>query len=192
MRQFPNYYPNAVTGGDEEKRLDFENFQEFGEICTGDFSASLRAIGEFISNASGDCITEDVLPCRDSSECPAPLYGEGVGTCLANDGAGNIAEFSGEEPAGFCDTGVILRLVQGEGSLAVEDNEYCIPESINAMRTERPSCVVDPSRYSWQVCAASASAISFQWEGAEPAAVAQRLAGYDLELIYNATIEFEN
>ena len=58
MRQFPNYYPNAITGGDEDKRLDFENFQEFGEICTGDFSASLRAIGEFIGDAPGACITD--------------------------------------------------------------------------------------------------------------------------------------
>ncbi len=192
MRQFPNYYPNAVTGGDDEKRKDFENFQEFGEICTGDFSASLRAIGEFISNASGDCITDNVLPCRNSSECPSALYGDSAGTCLANDGSGNITEFSGNEDDGFCDTGVILRLVQGEGSLPVEENEYCIPESINAMRTESPSCVIDPSRYTWEVCPASASAIAFEWVGIEPAAVAQRLAGYQLELIYNATIEFEN
>ena len=192
MRQFPNYYPNAVTGDDPDKRLDFENYQEFGEICIGDFSASLRAIGEFISNASGDCITDTVLPCANSDECPSALYGGGAGTCLKHDEQGRTGQFSGDAADGFCDTGIILRLVQGEGSLPIEDNEYCIPESINAMRTERPSCVIDPSRYSLEVCPASASATTFEWVGAAPAAVAQRLAGYDLELIYNATIEFSD
>jgi hypothetical protein len=175
MRQFPNYYPNAVTGGDEEKRLDFENFQEFGEICTGDFSASLRAIGEFIGDAPGACITDRVYPCEATSECPAPLFGDAEPVCRTDLGV-----------EGFCDTGIILRLLQSDDGRPIEENAYCIPESINAMRTERPSCVVDPSRYDWVPCSANGGAITFEWVGASTGEVTRELAGYELEVVYNA------
>ncbi len=181
MRQFPNYYPNAVTGGDDEKRTNFEDFQEFGEMCTGDFSSSLSAIGEFIGDVSASCIDDRVLPCEESSQCPAALFGGAEPTCRTD-----------LKSEGFCDTGIILRLTEGEGSRPIAENRYCIPESINAMRTERPSCVIDSTFYEWVTCPASNDAITFEWSGASSAEVARELTGYQLEVIYNATFGDED
>ena len=192
MRQFPNYYPNAVTGGDPSKRLNFNDYQEFGEMCTGDFSASLRAIGEFIGDASGDCISYNGLPCSNSDQCPDALYGGSTGTCLEADEDGVMVEYSSAENdgVGFCDTGVILRMLQGEGGVSIEENDYCIPDSVNAMRTERPSCVVDPSFYRWVECPASSSAIAFEWTRDTQAEVFRRFAGYDIEVVYTVAPAF--
>ncbi len=46
MRQFPNYYPNAASGGSEATRTDFDNVKEAGEICAGDLSDVMRGVGE--------------------------------------------------------------------------------------------------------------------------------------------------
>ncbi len=120
MRQFPNYYPNAVTGGDDEKRRDFKNFQDFGEICAGDFSSSLGAIGDFVSTSMARCITDRVTPCSASDECEDAPFGGTSGTCLAPDGSGGLAEIDGEEPLGFCDTSITLSLLRGDGALPLD------------------------------------------------------------------------
>jgi hypothetical protein len=46
MRQFPNYYPNALTGGDAEARANFADVQEQGALCSGDIPGAMRGIGE--------------------------------------------------------------------------------------------------------------------------------------------------
>lgn len=178
IRQFQQYYPNDVT---EKTPLDFTKFNT-GWICNGDFAPALSAIAEFIKNVKPGCVTDNVMPCEQDTDCPAQLYSNAAGRCL------EVGESK------FCDSGIVLQISLDDEAGAqfpdINTNPYCMTESIGKLRTKTPSCLVKPELYSWQSCAAT-QGLSFEWMEDSPV-VAQKLAGYKLELIYNATVDDPN
>ncbi|MEM1349378.1 MAG: hypothetical protein AAGI01_12525 [Myxococcota bacterium] len=185
MRQFPSFFPRrrteeyAQTQGIsvEEARLDFDNVQEDSAICQGTFRPVLQAISQFLANIETGCISDDVFPCDADTVCPDHVLSDEAGTCQSTDG--------GKQ---FCDSGVLLRVQRIPGAnVDIEQLDICQPGSIDALRAEDSSCIVDRSEYTWTTCARNANGITFQWNS-DPTLVAQKLAGYKLELIYNATV----
>lgn len=180
IRQFANYYPNQVSKDDP---LNFA-LQEVGWMCIGNFAPALTAIAEFLVGLDPACVLEDVYPCESDNECPSQLYSGQSGTCTTHpvDGKGK-----------FCDSGIILQLVLTDPSAAqfadITQNPYCLPESIGQLKTDTPSCIVNPSQYTWGKCA-GANGLTFNWN--EPTTtVGQKLTGYELQLVYNAAISSE-
>ena len=180
MRQFTNYYPNDASKNDPK------NFSltELGWICVGNFAPALTAIAEFIKGIDPGCITDDVFPCTEDADCPAYLYSEQPGRCTTKPSTDKK----------FCDSGIVLQITLQDAAGAqfpdIAANPYCLPNSIGKLRTKQPSCIVDPSRFEWSSCAAT-TGLSFTWKEPTPQ-VAQQLAGYKLELIYNAAVSDPN
>jgi hypothetical protein len=186
IRQFLNYFPNDRSKGDP---LNFD-LKDTGWICQGDFSPALTAIGQFIGRNPTGCIQDAVYPCERDADCPASAYGGLPGKCLP----------FGQEDAQtkFCDTGIMITIErdpQQNATVAdINNQEYCLDGTIGVLpgkgrTTKSNACVVDPSRYEWIACPAGRG-IQLKWE--EPdATVATKLAGYNINQIFNVAIRDE-
>ncbi len=184
MRQFQNFYPRTILDdkndprSPEEIRTDFSKYEPVGWMCTDTFAPALLAIAEFIAGDTASCINENVYPCETDADCPEKLFAGVPGTCQEKPNSDGLR---------YCDSGIALTIERNPLVEAVNPDvnalDYCLPGSIGQLDTANPSCVIDPSRYSFGACAGDTEGVQFNW--VEPAdVVANKLSGYTLETVF--------
>lgn len=171
LRAFPpeQFFPQPNTNAPNDPLT--------GWMCVGDFSPALRAIGEFLSNASGGCITREIFPCDSDSDCPSFPYTGTAGSCQPRPNA----------DTGYCDSALQVRAVMRDAAQLpnLENSGYCIPESVND-RGLANGCVIDSSRFSFVACEGdNVSGVRLQW--ADENGARNALLGADIQMRYNAT-----
>lgn len=169
LREFPQFYPTPRPNAVDEP-LD-------GWMCNGDFSPALKAIGEFLSSASGGCITRTIYPCTSNSECPSFPYTNEAGTCQQRPNSNES----------YCDSALQVRAIaQTQANFnGLINSGYCIPDSVNA-RGLTNGCVIDYSQYEFVACGGdNVSGVRLQWRDENDARNA--LLGVDIQMRYNAT-----
>ena len=149
-----------------------------GWLCNGDFSPALSAIGEFIGGISSGCITRDIFPCNENSDCPSFPFSGTSGSCV---------DRPNSEGVKYCDSGIQVRVQltspTPENFDNLEGTGYCIADSIGA--ADFPNgCVIDPSRYQFASCPAGLAGVKLQWENELEATNA--LVGTELQIRYNS------
>ncbi len=155
-----------------------------GWLCAGDFSPALTAIGEFVGNIGGGCISRSIYPCQESSECPSFPFSNTPGQCIDRPGS------DGEK---YCDSGIQVRVELT--SPTVENLEglkakgYCVEGSIGDSSFPN-GCVVSPGKYVFNACPAGLAGVKLQWNDETDAKNA--LVGTTLEIRYNALDSSEN
>ncbi len=150
-----------------------------GWLCAGDFSPALTAIGQFVGNIGGGCISRSIYPCETDSECPSFPFSNTPGACIDRPGSA--------EGVKYCDSGIQVRVEltspTSENLDKLSSNGYCVQGSVGDSSFPN-GCVVDPSKYAFNACPAGLEGVKLEWNDEIDAK--NGLVGTSLEIRYNA------
>lgn len=150
-----------------------------GWLCVGDFSPALTAIGQFVGNIGGGCISRSIYPCTDDGEqCPNFPFSETPGACVDRPGS------DGEK---YCSSGIQVRVAltspTEENLEGLKSRGYCVEGSVG--HSSFPSgCIISPSKYAFDACPAGLEGVKLVWN--DEADAKNALVGTSLEIRYNA------
>lgn len=150
-----------------------------GWLCAGDFSPALTAIGQFVGNIGGGCISRSIYPCEENSECPSFPFSNTPGQCIDRPGS-----TTGEK---YCDSGIQVRVEltspTAENLETLKSKGYCVDGSLGDNSFPN-GCVVSPSKYVFNACPAGLEGVKLEWNDEVDAK--NGLVGTSLEIRYNA------
>lgn len=177
MRQFANHYPNqVVTRYGEEARLDFDQLEPLGWMCTDSFAQPLEELARRLSS-DRECVVSHAGQCTTDEECGPRPHEEGEGRCLHPDQG---------DATGVCADSMLLMLDQGGDGPAIEEvaDDYCVSGSLTRLAGRPASCVVRYDLYALSPCVSGAG-LWFSWhDQALATQMAQRLPGFRLNMVY--------